>query len=743
MTASGIEATSDVNQPAAADGLDVDRLDTGLLALCGIAAFFRIAADADKLRRELSLHGRGAGADDLVRASRLVGLRARVVTGVTAERLARVPLPAIVQTNDGRFAVFIARAESGLCRIVDPVTKIVRELEPAALFDEVAPLVVLITRRFAGEGYDPKTFGFRWFLPSIWRYRHPIAHVLVASLFVQIFALITPLFFQVVIDKVLTHHAYATLYVLVAGLALIGIFDVVLQYLRTYALSHSTNRIDVELGRRLFQHLMRLPIAYFETRAAGQTVARVRELETIRQFLTGQALFSGLDLVFAIIFIAVMFAYSVTLTLIVLATIPVYVIIGLVMRPILRETIKEKFNRGAVSQQFLVESIVGMQTVKGSAVEPIMQAQWEERLAAYVSTSFKATMLAAGGQNAIQYASKFTTALTLLFGAHAVMTGELSVGALVAFNMIAGQTIQPILRLSQLWQDFQQVQVSVERLGDILNHPPESGATPNFLPPRPRGAIEIKRATFRYRPGAAEALRDVSLAIRPGEVIGIVGPSGSGKSTLTKLIQRLYVPNEGTILLDGNDLGNVDPAWLRGNIGVVMQENLLFNRSVHDNIAFANPAMPRAQVMEIARLTGADAFIAKLPQGYETIIEERGANLSGGQRQRIAIARALATDPPILIFDEATSALDYESERIIQDNMARITSGRTTIIIAHRLAAVRHCHRIVGIAEGRIIEVGTHDELLARKGGLYAYLSALQNGPARQTAEDRGPRSLA
>lgn len=719
-----------------ADQLDNDasaeRFDTGLLSLCGIAAFFRIAADPNQLRRELVLNECEATAADLIRASRLIGLKARIIEKVSTERLSRIPLPAIVRMAGGRFAVFIARSDAGLCRVVDPISKDLREFSVGELRGEIDPVVVLVTRRFAGEGYDPKTFGFRWFLPSIWRYRKPIAHVLLASIFVQIFALVTPLFFQVVIDKVLTHHAYSTLYVLVAGLALVGIFDVVLQYLRTYALAHSTNRIDVELGRRLFYHLMRLPMAYFETRPAGQTVARIRELETVRQFLTGQALFSTIDLVFSIIFVAVLFAYSTTLTLILLATIPIYVLIGIFMRPLLREKIKERFNRGAVSQQFLVESVVGMHTIKAAAVEPIIQAQWEERLAAYVETSFKTTMLSAGGQNAIQYASKLTTALTLLFGAHAVMQGDLTVGALIAFNMIAAQTIQPILRLSQLWQDFQQVQVSVERLGDILNFPAERTAQSNFQPPRPRGLIEIKGVTFRYRAGTREVLHDVSLCIEPGECIGIVGPSGSGKSTLTKLVQRLYQPSEGAILLDGNDLNNLDPAWLRSNIGVVMQENLLFNRSIHDNIAFANPAMPRALVTEIARLTGADEFVGRLPQGYDSIVEERGVNLSGGQRQRIAIARALATNPAILILDEATSALDYESERIIQNNMSRMTRGRTTLIIAHRLAAVRQCDRIVGIADGRIVEIGTHDELLARPGGLYARLWRLQNSHGRE-----------
>ena len=698
-----------------------ERFDSGLLSLCGVASYFRIATDPNHLRRELSLFDRVATPEDVLRAARLVGLKARVVGKVTADRLARIPLPAIVQIKGGDFCVFVARDETGLCRLFDPTTKTLRELTLADLLDQIAPIAVLVTRRFAGHGYDPKTFGFRWFLPSLWRYRKPVGHVLLASVFVQVFALMTPLFFQAIIDKVLTHQAYSTLYVLVAGLAIVGVFDAALQYLRTYALAHSTNRIDVELGSRLFRHLMRLPLSYFETRPAGQTVARVRELENIRQFLTGQALFSGIDLVFAAIFVAVMFAYSVSLTFVVLATIPIYVLIGVVLRPVLQGKIKEKFNRGAISEQFLVETIVGMQTIKASAVEPIMQAQWEERLAAFIGTSFDATMIGAGGQNAIQYASRLTTALTLLFGAYAVMSGELTVGALVAFNMIAGQTVQPILRLSQLWQNFQQVQVSIERLGDVLNFPAEARGPASFLPPRPRGLIEIKRVTFRYRPDTSEALRDVSLQIRPGEIIGIVGPSGSGKSTLTKLVQRLYQPSEGSILLDGHDLNNVDPAWLRSNIGVVMQENLLFNRSVHDNIAFANPALSRAHVINIARMTGADEFIGKLPQGYDTMVEERGANLSGGQRQRIAIARALATNPPILILDEATSALDYESERVIQANMARITSGRATIIIAHRLAAVRQCHRIVGIADGRVVEVGTHDELLGRPGGLYAH----------------------
>lgn len=716
--------------PESASAHAIDLQDSGVRALCAIAGYYRIAADVEHLRRELAIGEGVADTGDLLRAVKLIGLKARVERTKNSKRLRNLPTPAVMRLKSGCYAIYAGVSSNDCYRLIDPVTRRGRELSYDAFAEEVTDEVILVQRRCGGPGIHPTAFGFRWFLSSIWRYRSPIAHVLIASLFIQVFALVTPLFFQVVVDKVLVHKGYATLLVIVAGLAIIGLFDVVLQYLRTYALSHTTNRIDVELGQRLFRHLLNLPLSYFETRSAGQTVARMRELETIRSFLTGQGLFSAIDLVFTIIFIAVLLAYSVQLTLIVILSIPVYLLISVLFRPALRDTIKAKFDRGAESQQFLVEAVVGIQTLKASAVEPMMRAQWEERLAAYVRTGFTATLLAASGQTAIQYVSKLTTAALMLFGAKAVIDGNLTVGELVAFNMIAGQVAQPILRLSQLWQDYQQVQISVDRLGDILNTPQEQTAKASAGLPPPKGAIELRNVSFAYRPDAHDVLRNVSLAIQPGEVIGIVGASGSGKSTLTKLVQRLYTPREGQILVDGIDIAQTDPAWLRSNVGVVLQENLLFNRTIHDNIAFANPAMPRAAVMHVARLAGADEFINRLPMGYDTLIEERGSNLSGGQRQRIAIARALATNPRILIFDEATSALDYESERVIQANMRHIVKGRTVIIIAHRLATVRPCTRIIGMAEGRITEVGSHEELLRRHGGLYARLWALQSDQA-------------
>jgi len=708
-------------------------LDSGLVGLALIAGFYRISADPQQMAHQLSLNGWPANAEDILRAAKRLKLKSRIIAKATTKRLGLAPLPALVRLKAGGFAVMMVGSARGRARLVNPIARTAEDLALEDVAELAAGEIVLITRRLGGAGVNPNTFGFKWFLPSLLRYRRPLGQVLIASLFIQLFALISPIFFQLVVDKVLVHKTMSTLVVLVIAVASLAFFESILTFLRTYILSHTTNRIDVELGRRLFHHLFRLPLSYFETRAAGQTVARVRELETIRGFLTGQGLTSFLDLLFTVIFFAVMFIYSPTLTFVVLASIPIYVIIAALIRPVFREQIKEKFNRGARSQQFLVEAVVGAQTLKAASVEPLMQAEWEERLASYVRTSFDAGVTGAFGQTLIQYVSKATTAVVLYVGAEAVIDGSMTVGELIAFNMIASQVVQPILRLSQLWQDFQQAQVSVARIGDILNAAPEP-APRNFLTiAPPRGAIELRNVSLRYRPDAPDALKNVSLSIRSGEVIGFVGPSGSGKSTLAKVVQRLYSPQSGQVMLDGVDIAQLDPGWLRRQIGVVLQENMLFNRTIHENIALGDPAMPRALVINAARLAGADEFIAQLPQGYDTMLEERGANLSGGQRQRIAIARALATNPRILIFDEATSALDYESERIIQQNMRAIVTGRTVIIIAHRLAAVRPCERIVGLNKGEIVEIGTHAELLAHD-GLYKRLWAPQSDEERSAS---------
>jgi subfamily B ATP-binding cassette protein HlyB/CyaB len=438
-----------------------------------------------------------------------------------------------------------------------------------------------------------------------------------------------------------------------------------------------------------------------------------------------------IDLLFTVIFLVVMWFYSPWLFAVVVVTVGVYVAICASLTPALRARIDERFRRGAEGQAFLVESVTGVQTLKASAIEPQMHQRWEKLLASYVRAGFRAAKINIWGGQAIQLANKVSTALILYVGAKLVIDGKLTVGELVAFNMLSSRVAEPVLRLTGLWQQFQEARVGLNRLGDILNSPTEAEFKPSRSAlPRIAGQIEFDDVTFRYRAGGREALRRINLSVNAGEVIGIVGPSGSGKSTLTKLAQRLYVPESGRILVDGVDLCLVDPAWLRRQVGVVLQENFLFNRTVRENIAIANPAMPMDAVIQAAKLAGAHEFILELPEGYDTEIEERGANLSGGQRQRLAIARALITNPSILIFDEATSALDAESEAIIQNNMKDIVKGRTVLIIAHRLSAIRIASRIIAMENGAIVEEGTHEGLLAAN-GVYSRLWRLQTEGAR------------
>jgi subfamily B ATP-binding cassette protein HlyB/CyaB len=697
--------------------------DAGLASLVTLLRLQGVPADPAQIRHRLG--AATIGVPEMLRCARELGLKARACRSKWT-RLAKTPLPAIATLRDGAFMV-IAKAGDDKVLVQAPTAQ-----RPALMTrDELLAVwdggLILMTRRAALSDVA-RRFDITWFLGAIHKYRRLLGEVLVASFFLQLFALVSPLFFQVVIDKVLVHRALSTLDVLVLGLLGIAAFETVLGMLRTYVFAHTTNRIDVELGARLFRHLLALPMAYFQARRVGDSVARVRELENIRNFLTSSALTLVIDLCFTFVFVAVMFVYSPLLSWIVLGSFPFYVAISAAATPLFRRRLDEKFQRGAENQAFLVESVTGIETLKAMAVEPQMQRRWEDQLAGYVTASFRVLSLGNSASQAVQLISKIVTAAILYFGAKLVIDGSLSVGELVAFNLLAGRVSAPVLRLAQLWQDFHQARLSILRLGDILN----TAAEPAYPAgrarlPAIRGEINFDHVTFRYRIDGAEVLHDVSFAVPAGQMVGIVGPSGSGKSTVAKLVQRLYVPESGRVLVDGMDLAVADPAWLRRQIGVVLQENTLFNRSVRDNIALADPAMAMERVIAAARLAGAHDFILELPEGYETIVGERGATLSGGQRQRIAIARALIGDPRILIFDEATSALDYESERIIQQNLGEIASGRTMLVIAHRLSTVRALDRIVTLERGRLVEDGTHDALI-RTGGRYASLHRLQAG---------------
>lgn len=661
----------------------------------------------------------------MLRHAKQLGLRARVIK-TNWTRLARTPLPGIAVLRDGGF-LLVGKAGEDKILVQNPSSPRPQLMTRAELEAVWNGQLVLMTRRSALSDLS-RRFDITWFLGAIHKYRSILTEVLVASFFLQIFALVSPLFFQVVIDKVLVHQSMSTLDVLIFGLVTVSVFEALLGALRTHIFAHTTNRIDVELGARLFRHLLALPIAYFQTRRVGDSVARVRELENIRNFLTSSALTLVIDLLFTFVFLAVMFFYSPLLTLVVLASFPFYIGISAAATPLFRRRLDEKFNRGAENQAFLVESVNGVETLKAMAVEPQMQRRWEEQLAGYVAASFRVVSLGNIASQSVQLIGKLVTAGVLFFGAKLVIEGSLTVGELVAFNILSSRVSVPVLRLAQIYQDFHQARLSVQRLGDILNSLPE----PTFssgraaLPPI-KGHVSFEHVTFRYRLDGSEILHDITFNIPAGQVVGIVGPSGSGKSTLAKLIQRLYAPESGRILIDGVDLTMVDLPWLRRQIGVVLQENVLFNCSVRENIALADPTMPMERVMAAATLAGAHEFILELPEGYDTIVGERGSSLSGGQKQRIAIARALITDPRILIFDEATSALDYESERVIQDNMQRIVRGRTVFVIAHRLSTVRRANRILTIERGRLVEDGTHDELI-RSNGRYAKLHYIQGG---------------
>jgi len=697
-------------------------MDTGLACLVMLSQFHAVAADLDKLRHEFSHNGQALGVVEILNAAKSLGLVAAQRRPSPA-RLALAAMPAIATDKGGEFFI-IARVDQGKVLIQDPAASGPQIIELAEFEARWSGELIQITSRASLAGELSK-FDFSWFIPAVVKYRRALLEVLLVSLVLQFFMLVTPLFFQVVMDKVLVHNGLTTLHVVCIGLLVISVFDVVLTGLRSYVFAHTSSRIDVELGARLFRHLLALPMEYFTARRVGDSVARIRELESIRSFLTGNAITVVLDLLFSVVFLAVMLYYSVWLTLIVVVSLPCYALLSVLFTPILRVRLNEKFNRGAENQAFLVETIGGIDTVKSMAVQPQWAQKWDKQLAAYVAAGFRTTTIGTLANNGVSLVSKLVTVATIWLGAQLVIEGKMSVGQLIAFNMLAGYVAAPVIRLAQLWTEFQQVGISMQRLGDILNTRPEIAGNKSAMP-QIDGTIEFDAVTFRYRPDAPQVLRGISFTAAAGEVIGIVGRSGSGKSTLTKLVQRMYLPDQGRVLIDGVDLATTDATTVRRQLGVVLQENMLFNRSIRDNIALVNTGLPLEAVIAAAKLAGAHEFIIELPEAYDTMVGEHGATLSGGQRQRIAIARALISNPRILIFDEATSALDYESERILKDNMKLICAGRTVLVIAHRLSTVRDADRIIVVDKGQIVEQGSHEELLALPDGQYAHLHRMQ-----------------
>jgi len=700
---------------------------SGIICLCVIAGRHQCSADPVQLTRALGLNVASPVTDtQILLAAKELGLKAKRAH-TSWEALPRRSLPVIAELKTGEFVVLLRSDRDGRVLVGDPRKPRPESMDRERLEAIWSGGVVLIKSRLRLDNPN-RPFDLFWFVPAIWKYRKILGEILAASFVIQLFGLATPLFTQVVIDKVLVHKSIPTLDVLAAGMLILIVFEAILSILKTHLMVHTTNRIDVALGARLFRHLLHIPLRYFELRRVGDTVARVRELENIRQFITGSSINVVLDLAFTVLFLAVMFLYSGVLTCVTLASIPLFVALSVVMRPLLRQRLGEKFDRGAENQSYLVEAVTGVQTVKAMALEPVFYRRWEVQLARYVTASFRTSHLSGIGSSLGQTFQKLSTLSILWAGAYLVMRGQLTVGQLIAFQMLSGRVISPILRVVQLWQDFQQVGISVERLGDLINTPAEPALNPGKMSlPGIRGAVRLESVRFRYQFDGPEILRNLSCDIVAGTTVGVVGRSGSGKSTLAKLLQRLYLPESGRVLIDGIDLQQADPFWLRRQIGVVLQESFLFNGTVRENIAIQLPDAPVAQIVEAAKLAGAHDFILELPEAYDTPVGERGTALSGGQRQRIAIARALMANPRILIFDEATSALDYESERIIQENLGRICRGRTVFIIAHRLSTIRHADRILVLDKGQLVEQGSHSELMARP-GVYHHLFSQQIG---------------
>ena len=690
------------------------QINTGLVCLDIVAKFNQINFDAYAVVREFAIESADISQEELVRIAKNASFKIKQKNIKVKDIYPKYPLPAILQLKDDSYIVLLSvKPEENLALILCPPEKQPKSISIEELQDKINPTVLVLRHKLMN---DQVQFGFKWFFEEILKYKKIVGQVLLGSFVIQLFGLVTPLFTQVILDKVLVHRSLSTLNVLGIAFLIVAIFEFLLNLSRNYIFIHTTNKIDAKLGSKLFKHLFKLYFIYFSKRQVGNIAARVRELDRIREFITNKSVSVIIDLFFSVVFLAIMLLYSVKLTLISLLFLSITAILYLTITPELRAKLEEKFQMGAHSNSYLVETVTGVQTIKSLAIEGSIYKKWEEKLGKYIKASFNLSVIMNFAGSLSNLLQKLMTISILYVGVCLVIENKLTIGQLIAFQMFAGQFSAPMLRLVNLWNEFQQTLLAVDRIGDILNSPIENQSENAITLPSIQGDIKIDKLSFKYDVDSPNVLSNINLHIPAGAKVGFVGRSGSGKSTLTKLIQRLYYSTEGTVYIDGIDIRNMNPMWLRTHIGVVLQENYLFSGTIRENIVLPRPNVPMETVINVAKIAGAHDFIAKLPKGYDTEVGERGSSLSGGQKQRIAIARALISNPKILIFDEATSALDYESERIIRDNLNMITKGRTTIIVAHRLSTIKGCDFIVCFDDGKIVEAGPEEDLLKING---------------------------
>lgn len=692
---------------------------TVVQCLTAIAQHHGIQINPERLIHDYALADEEPPLALLLRMASEIGFKAKDDRLSWQSLLAQEGVFPILARMKGGTAVIIVgvRREEGQEKIaiLDPLANMasVTLVEQASFCSQWDGDVLLLKRSHALS--DPnQPFSLRWFIPEILKQKSAFRDIAVAALSIHVLALASPMFFQMVIDKVLVHQSASTLWVLAVGVVIAQCFESAFGYLRQLILMAATNKIDMSLTRRVFAKLLSLPIDYFESTSAGVVTRHMQQLESIRHFLTGRLFFTALDATALLIFLPLLFAYSFKLALIVLAfTVAIASVIGFLL-PTFRRRLDALYSAEGMRQALLVETIHGMRTVKALAIEPAQRRTWDQLSAEAISTHFRVGIVGISGGTVTDFLGKMLPITLIVVGAQSVFDQTLTVGVLIAFQMISGRVVGPLVQIVSLINEYQQTALSVRMLGEVMNRPSEGRLGAGGLRPQLQGNITFDEVTFRYPGASVTALDRASFTIAAGSVVGIVGRSGSGKTTLTKLIQGLYPVQEGIVRFDGIDAREIDLSHLRKQIGVVLQENFLFRGTVRENITVTKPDASFEEIVAAAQAAGADEFIERMPQGYDTLLEENASNLSGGQKQRLSIARSLLAKPRILILDEAASALDPESEAIFIRNLSQIAVGRTVVMISHRLSTLVNADAILVMQQGRLSDCGRHEELLSR-----------------------------